>query len=86
MNESEILEAVKKALNISGDYQNDTLQIYVDVTIQFMINAGIPEDKVRSSSCVGILARGVNDLWIYGEGATFSNAFVMLVSQLALKG
>lgn len=81
----QILEKVKKALGITGDYQNDTLSIYINDVISFLEFAGISEEIIYSSVAVGVICRGVTDLWNYGAGgATFSEYFKQRVTQLAL--
>lgn len=76
------LADIKKALNITGDYQDDALQIYMDEAVAFLVDAGVPESRMTA----GIIARGVSDLWNYGAGeGKLSQYFMMRASQLALK-
>lgn len=80
--ENPILTAVKKAIGITGDYQNETLQIWIDETMDFLRDAGVPDSEMTN----GIISRGVLDLWNYGAGdGEFSKTFIMRASQLALK-
>lgn len=76
------LDDVKSALGITGDYQNDTMQIYFDEVIGYLEDAGVaPENITR-----GIVARGVSDLWNYGSGdGKLSEYFYQRAKQLALK-
>lgn len=77
------LDDVKSALGITGDYQDATLQIYINEVIAFLNDAGVPTANITS----GIIARGVSDLWNYGEGeGKLSSYFMLRASQLALKG
>lgn len=77
------LEDVKNALGITGTYQDATLQIYFDEVVAFLVDAGVPEANITS----GVVARGVADLWNYGEAeGKLSSYFMMRASQLALKG
>ena len=81
-NENPILTAVKKATGITGDYQNDTLQMWIDETVAFLKDAGVPAERQTD----GIVARGVLDLWNYGAGdGKFSQYFMQRASQLALR-
>ncbi len=57
-----MLEEVKKRLGITGDYQDDTIQGYIDDVTQFLLAAGVNRDVLISSSIVGVSARGVSDL------------------------
>lgn len=76
------LNDVKSALGITGDYQNDTMQIYFDEVIDYLMNAGVNESNITK----GIVARGVSDLWNYGAGeGRFSEYFYQRAKQLALK-
>lgn len=76
------LEDIKYALGITGEYQDETLTIYMAEVISFLIDAGVPRNKITS----GVVARGVSDLWNYGgaEG-TLSQYFIQRATQLALK-
>ena len=76
-----MLEMVKRALGITGDFQNDTLQVYVDEVIAFLKESGVPETRITA----GIVARGVADLWNYGgtEGK-LSEYFVQRAAQLSI--
>lgn len=77
------LADIKNALGITGDYQDATLQIYVNEVIAFLVDAGVTEANITS----GIVARGVSDLWNYGAGdGKLSEYFRMRAVQLALKG
>ena len=76
-----MLENVKKALGITGDYQDDTIRIYIDEVISFLEGAGVPQNKITA----GIVSRGVADLWNYGGAdGKLSEYFMQRASQLAL--
>lgn len=78
-----VLADVKNALGITGNYQDATLQSYIDEVKAFLVDAGVAEENITS----GIIARGVADLWNYGAGeGKLSQYFMMRASQLALKG
>lgn len=82
----DILKKVKSALGISGDYLNDTLEVYIDETKAFMKSAGVSEIVVESEKATGAICRGVADLWNYGSGeAKLSEYFIQRVTQLALE-
>ncbi|MBR4210178.1 MAG: hypothetical protein IKQ96_08205 [Lachnospiraceae bacterium] len=77
------LEDVKKALGITGDYQDATLQVYFNEVVGFLTDAGVPAAAIT----VGIVARGVADLWNYGSSdGKLSDYFMMRASQLSYKG
>lgn len=76
------LEDVKKALGITGEYQDNTLQIYINEVVAFLIDAGVAQSNISS----GIVARGVADLWNYGSGnGKLSQYFMQRAAQLSFK-
>ena len=82
--DAELLEKVKIALGITGNYQDDTLNIYIGDVKGYMKAAGVNEIVLNSSASVGAISRGVADLWNYGVGdAEFSTYFMQRVTQLA---
>ncbi len=77
------LDQVKAALGIVGNYQDNTLQIYFDETVDFLKNAGVSEANITA----GIVARGVSDLWNYGAGdGKLSPYFIQRATQLTYTG
>lgn len=86
MTEQELLTKIKTGLGITGDYQDEALQFYIDEVKYFMRSAGVPQTVVDSSESVGVIIRGVADLWNYGSGSVkLSEYFVQRVIQLATK-
>ena len=78
------LSKVKSALGITGEYQDETLTVYIDEVKAYMMSAGVPESVINSSVSAGVIARGVTDLWNYNGGAgKLSDYFYQRVSQLA---
>ena len=87
MTAAERLAKVKTALGISGDYQDDTLTVYIDEVIAEMIAAGVKKDIAESAAAVGCVAIGVNDLWNYSSGGVkHSEYFNRRLTQLSLRG
>ena len=83
---AERLAKVKTALGIGGDYQNETLTIYIDEVIAEMIAAGVKKEVAESAAAVGCIACGVNDLWNYSSGGVkHSEYFNRRLVQLKLK-
>ena len=81
-----MLEEVKKRLGITGEYQDDTIKGYIDDVKQFLLDGGVKKEVVDASSTVGVIARGVSDLWNYGSGGTsFSPYFLQRAIQLSGK-
>lgn len=82
----ELLTKIKAGLGISGDYQDETLTVYIDEVKGFMVSAGVPEEIVNSSEAVGVIMRGVADLWNYGSGSVkLSEYFIQRMIQLSTR-
>lgn len=76
------LDAVKTAIGVTGTYQDATLKGYYDETIDFLRGAGVKEADMT----VGVIARGVLDLWNYGAGdGKLSEYFMQRAAQLSFK-
>ena len=76
------LSDVKSALGIVGEYQDATLTVYMDEVMNFLRDAGVPDAKMTA----GLVARGVSDLWSYGQGdGKLSQYFIQRASQLSYK-
>ena len=83
MSDETKLQNVKNALQITGDYMDATLSIYIDEAEAYMIGAGVAEADITT----GVLARGVADLWNYGAGeGKLSEYFKQRVAQLSFRG
>lgn len=81
-----MLEKVKTAIGITGDYQDATIQSYIDEVTEFLEGAGVSRETLASDKCVGIIVRGVSDLWNYGSGGTtLSPYFFQRATQLAMR-
>lgn len=87
VSDAELLEKVKSALGITGNYQDSTLTIYINDVKEYMKAGGVPIAVIESTLAVGAISRGVADLWNYGAGNTeFSTYFMQRVTQLAFEG
>lgn len=75
-----MLETVKNLLGISGTYQDATLTAYINEVMAFLTDAGVKSSKITP----GIVARGVADLWNYGDGdGKLSEYFMQRAAQLS---
>lgn len=84
MADASVLAGVKNALGVTGTYMDATISIYIDEITDYMTNAGVSADLIPAS--VGVIARGVNDLWNNNAGnGRLSPYFYDRVSQLVLK-
>jgi hypothetical protein len=68
MTDEELLTAVKSVLLISGEFHDAMLKIYIAEILDFLKSAGVPAAVLQSEKIVGIVSRGVADLWNYGAG------------------
>lgn len=81
-----MLEQVKANLGITGTYQDTTIQGYIDEVKQYLLDGGVDKSIVNSTTSIGVITRGVADLWNYGSGGTtFSPYFIQRATQLAFK-
>ena len=86
MTNAELLTKIKSGLGITGTYQDDTLQVYIDEIKSFMESAGVNKSVIESEAAVGCIIRGVADMWNYGSGsANLSPYFVQRLIQLSIK-
>ena len=82
-----LLNKVKTALLIEGEYHNDMLKLSIDEVLDYMRSAGVPEDTLQSDRIIGAVARGVTDLWNFGSGnGKLSEYFYQRVIQLVKWG
>lgn len=82
MAEETMLTKVKKALGIEGNYQDSTLQEYIDEVTTYLQDAGVKSENITS----GLVARGVADLWNYGAAeGKLSEYFMQRATQLSYK-
>lgn len=74
LSDAELLLAVKHSLNITGTQFDTTLQMYINEVKEYLKSAGVSYSTdcnvVCSTLAVGCIARGVSDLWNYGNGDT----------------
>lgn len=85
MTDAELLEAVKDGLGITGDYQDRTITLYINDVKGYLSDSGVSENILSSEEAVGVITRGVSDLWNYGLGV-LSNYFYQRADQLRLRG
>ncbi len=83
ISDAELLAKVKQSLNIAGDPFDATLQLYIDEVKAYLAGAGVRTDVLGSTLAVGCIARGVADMWNYGNGDTkLSEYFYQRAEQL----
>jgi len=91
MTEAELLTKVKQGLGITGNYQDGTIALYVNDVKAFMLSAGVKQTTIDSDASVGVIIRGVADIWNVSDGTNsfrtveFSQYFKQRLIQLAAK-
>lgn len=65
-----MLEKVKEGLGITGNFQDEAIKGYIDEVKQYLIDGGVSKDVVEAETTIGLITRGVADLWNYGSGGT----------------
>lgn len=75
-----MLDKIKNALGITGNYQDDTVIVYINEVKAYLKSAGVGDALLNDDSISGVIARGVSDLW-NGEGK-FSPYFYERAIQL----
>ena len=85
---AERLAKVKTAMfgTSAGNYNDDTLTIYIEEIIEELVDAGVARSIAESNAAVGCIAVGVNDLWNYASGGVkHSDYFYKRLIQLSKK-
>ncbi len=82
----DILNEVKTRLGITGDYQDGLLKGYIQDVKDYLLDAGVDPLVINEKVSIGIIARGVADLWNYGSGeGKLSETFYQRAIQLRYK-
>lgn len=80
----QLLTEVKHRLGITGNYHDDAIRGYIDDVKGFLASGGVHATVLKSDKAVGLIARGVSDLWNYGAGdGILSPYFYQRLTQLA---
>ena len=78
-----LLTEIKSRLDITGTYHDAKLNGYISDVKEYLIDGGVDENVVDDSCAVGVISRGVSDLWNYGDGV-FSPYFRERAIQMSL--
>lgn len=82
----EMLAGVKRRLSESGSFEeiDSVLTDYIEDVCEYMRGAGVSEPVIASH--IGVVARGVDDMYTNNSGETkFSAMFMNMVTQLAMR-
>lgn len=83
--DAELLEKVKKVLGVTGSFNDDVLKLLIIDIKFYLIDAGMHKIAVDSEAAIGVIARGVADLWNLGSGTVdLSPYFKERAAQAAL--
>lgn len=75
-----LIEEIKTRLAITGNHHDSLLLAYANDTKEYLLSAGVSLEVLESEKSIGIIARGVSDMW-NGEGK-FSEMFYQRAIQL----
>lgn len=83
MTAAELTAEIKTRLSLTGTFHDSLITALADDVKEYIKSAGA---DAESPAAVGVIARGVADLWNFGSGdGKFSEVFYQRVSQLALE-
>ena len=83
--DDELLTKVKKIMSMTGNYNDDAISPLITDVKYYLQDAGVNEVAVNSHAAIGVIARGVADLWDLGSGTVnLSPFFKERAAQLAL--
>ena len=74
---------IKKLLGITGKFQDETINGWIDEIKQLMIDGGISPSIVNDVKSAGVIAKGIDD--VYFQKTNLSNYFWQRATQLAYK-
>lgn len=63
MTDDEILQEIKTRLSVTDTYHDKMLSCFIQDTKDYLKSVGITDEILADKKALGILARGVVDLW-----------------------
>ncbi|MGN1167209.1 MAG: hypothetical protein ACI4S2_12380 [Lachnospiraceae bacterium] len=83
--DNELLKEVK-TINGYSSYSDPAIKLLIEDVKYTLEDAGVHEVAINSRAAIGVIARGVDDMWTLGGGtASLSPLFKERAAQLALK-
>ncbi|MBR5835583.1 MAG: hypothetical protein IKY66_05400 [Bacteroidales bacterium] len=84
MYDTELIDGIKTRLGITGMYHDELLLAYADDVKAYLLSGGVSQTLIdNGEKSIGVIARGVADLWNYGAGdGKFSDVFYQRMTQL----
>ena len=87
MDDTGLIDGIKIRLGVTGMYHDELLFAYADDVKAYLLSGGVAQDIIDSEKSLGVIARGVADLWNYGAGdGKFSEVFYQRMTQLRFLG
>lgn len=87
ISDANLLTEVKTRLSITGTFHDALLSSYISDVKHYLGRAGVSSSIVSDDCAIGVISRGVSDLWNFGSGeGKFSSLFYDMATQLALYG
>lgn len=82
----DLLQEIKNRLSITDDFHNDLLMSFATDTKEYLRSAGVKDSVIESEKSIGVISRGVADLWNFGSGeGKFSEMFYQRAVQLTFE-
>lgn len=82
MTDEELLVEIKNRLSVTGNYHDELLINFAQDVKAFMRSAGVSDEVIESEKSIGLIAKGVNDLW---TSEKFSELFNQRLIQLTME-
>lgn len=83
MTAANLLTEIKTRLSLTGTFHDGLITALANDVKEYITSAGA---NAESDAAVGVIARGVADLWNFGSGdGKFSDVFYQRVSQLVIE-
>lgn len=79
-------EVLKSLGILDGSGVEDSVKPYYNTIVSYCLGAGVTDEKLLSESSIGLVARGISDIWNYGSGTgVLSEFFFQSLAQLVYK-
>ena len=83
MDDTTLVNELKKRLSITDNYHDEMLLTFANDTKDYLKAGGVSSELLESDKALGILARGVIDLWNNTpSGGSFSPVFLQRAVQM----
>lgn len=83
MDTQELLIKVKQGMLMSGNYNDDSLMIFINEAIEHMRDAGIKDEFIKSEKSIGLITLITSDL--YGTDKKLSDYTKSRIIQARMK-